>query len=290
MKKISIVIVTYNSISLIKECIDSIFDHNDLPDDKIEVLVVDNSDVTTSKELFDFIKNLYGDTVILIKNEANLGYGHGNNMGVNAATGDIICIMNPDVRFIEPLLQTVQNNFETDSNLGLLGFKQLGGKNLSFYLKPESNYGIFNSLIIKATNALNLFNPNQFYLSGAFLFLDKSKFIAVGAFDENIFMHLEEPDISNRILKNSYSIRYLKQFKYIHLVGDRKTVSDFTIKAQTASLNYYLEKYKIDKKWFCDKMEIEYKIKIALAHLISDKQRVMNFKKEFKNIKEILKQ
>lgn len=290
MKKISIVIVTYNSIALIKECIDSIFNNNDLPTDKIEVLVVDNSDFATSNELFDFIKNLYGDKVVLIKNETNLGYGHGNNIGVNAATGEIICIMNPDVRFIEPLLQTVQNNFEKDSNLGLLGFKQLGGKNLSFYLKPENNCGIFNSLIIKVTNAFNLFNPDKFYLSGAFLFLDKSKFIEIGKFDENIFMHLEEPDISNRILKKGYSIRYLKQFKYLHLVGDRKTVSDFTIKLQTTSLNYYIEKYKINKKWFCDKVEMEYKIKIALANLISDKQRAKNFKNEFKNLKEILNQ
>jgi hypothetical protein len=251
---------------------------------------VDNSDVATSKQLFDFIRELYGDSVVLIHNESNLGYGQGNNIGVNAATGDLICIMNPDVRFTEPLLQTVQHNFELDPNLGLLGFKQLGGKNLSFYLKPESNYGIFNALIIKASNALNLFNPRKFYLSGAFLFLDKSKFIEIGKFDENIFMHLEEPDISNRILKNGYSIRYLKQYKYIHLVGDRKNVSDFTIKAQTASLNYYLEKYQIDKKWFCDKMEMEYKIKITVANLISDKQRVKNFKNEFKNIKEILNQ
>jgi glutathionyl-hydroquinone reductase len=74
------------------------------------------------------------------------------------------------------------------------------------------------------------------------------------------------------------------------LVGDRKNVSDFTIKAQTASLNYYLEKYQIDKKWFCDKMEMEYKIKITVANLISDKQRVKIFKNEFKNIKEILNQ
>ena len=290
MKKISILIVTYNSIALIKECIDSIFNFNDLPADKIEILVVDNSDVATSKELFNFISNLYGDKIIVIKNESNLGYGQGNNVGIAAATGDIICIMNPDVRFIEPLLQTVQNNFEKDSNLGLLSFKQLGGKNLSFYLKPESNYGIFNSVIIKVSNALHLFNPHNFYLSGAFMFLDKNKFIKIGQFDENIFMHLEEPDISNRILKNGYSIRYLKQYKYIHLVGDRKTVSDFTIKAQTASLNYYLEKYKIDKKWFCKKMEMEYKIKIAVANLISDAQRAKNFKNELKNVKENLNQ
>lgn len=288
MKKISIIIVTYNSIALIKDCIDSIFNYNDLPANKIEVLVVDNSDVATSDELFDFISNLYGDKVILIKNEANLGYGHGNNIGVKMASGDIICIMNPDVRFIEPLLQIVQNNFERDSKLGLLGFKQLGGKNISFYLKPESNCGIFNSLIIKTTNVLNLFNPHKFYLSGAFLFLDKNKFIKIGTFDENIFMHLEEPDISNRIINNGYSIRYIMQHQYLHLVGDRKTASDFTVKAQTASLNYYLEKYKIDKKRYCSTMGIEYKIKILVANLIKDEQRAKNFKNEFKNLKEIL--
>jgi len=288
MKKISIIIVTYNSIDLIKECIDSIFCHNDVAEDRIEILVVDNSDVDTSIQLFDYIRKCYGDKIVLIKNEANLGYGQGNNVGIKESTGEIICIMNPDVRFMEPLLKIVEDSFELDANLALLAFKQVGGKDFSFYLKPEVHYGILNSPITRAANMFNLFDKNNFYLSGAFMFLDKNKFLKIGKFDENIFMHYEEPDISNRILKEGYSIRYIKNNRYLHLVGDRKTVSDFTIKAQAVSLNYYIEKYKINKKKICKKIEMEYKIKIAVANLLGDKQRVLNFTNEIKNIKKIL--
>jgi GT2 family glycosyltransferase len=290
MKKISIIIVTYNSIDLIQDCIDSIFQFNDIQSLKIEVIVVDNSDEATSVLLFNFIKKLYGDKIILIKNELNLGYGHGNNIGIKAATGEIICIMNPDVRFIEPLLQVVQNRFEMDSNLCLLGFKQLGGKNVSFYLKPEFSYGIFTSIITKLANNFNIFNKNRFHLSGAFLFLDKKKFVEIGQFDEDVFMYYEEADISNRIQKGGYQITYLKEYKYLHLVDERGFTSRFSLNAGLASLKYYFDKNNFDKERFYKSKNIDYQFKIVIATLLGNKLRVSNLKNEMKMFKEGWKQ
>ncbi|TRX40135.1 glycosyltransferase [Flavobacterium restrictum] len=289
MKKISIIIVTYNSLDLIQDCIDSIFNFSDVLQEQIEIIVVDNSDDVASFALFELIKKRYSDSVLLLKNKTNLGYGHGNNLGINASTGTIVCVMNPDVRFTEPLLKDVFQKFESNQKLGLLGYKQMGGKNLSFYLKPENQWSIFSSGIVKLFNRINFFNSNNFYLSGAFVFLDKSKFSLIGKFDENIFLHYEEPDIANRFLKKGYDIYFSRQKKYQHLIGERKTVSDFTIKVQSQSLKYYLEKFNIDKRGFCNQKKIEYQLKISIARLIKDHERVANFENELKNILEILK-
>jgi GT2 family glycosyltransferase len=286
MKKISIIIVTYNSIALIKDCIDSILHYNDIPDEKLEVIIVDNSDEKTSVQLFDYVKKEYGERVVLIKNKLNLGYGQGNNVGINAATGELICVMNPDVRFLEPLLLEVQNNFELDSNLCLLGFKQMGGGNISFYMKPECNFGVFTSLIIKAANRFNLFFKNQFHLSGAFMFLDKNKFREVGQFDENFFLYYEEADIAAKIQKGGYDIKYKKDKKYLHLVDDRGFTNQFSLNTGFASLKHYFEKHDFDKNKFYKTKIMDYKFKLFIATILGDTSRVSNIKNEMAMFKE----
>lgn len=279
-KQVSILIVTYNSIDLIKDCIASIFKFNDIPEEQLEVIVVDNSDEITSVQLFELIRKEFGERIVLIKNKANLGYGQGNNVGIDAASGAVICIMNPDVRFTEPLLQKVQNNFEKNANLCLLGFKQMGGKNISFHPKPEFYLGFCYSIIIKLTNRWNLFYKNKFHLSGAFMFLDKKKFIEIGKFDENFFMYYEETDIATRIQNRGYDIQFIKENKYLHLVENRGFTSRFSLNAGLASLQFYFDKNKFDKNKFYKTKNSDYKFRILIATILGDKLRASNIRNE----------
>ena len=43
MKRLSVVIVTYNSLGDIFECLDSVFGFSDIPHDELEVIVVENN-------------------------------------------------------------------------------------------------------------------------------------------------------------------------------------------------------------------------------------------------------
>lgn len=85
----SIIILNYNAGKLLLDCIESVFK---TAYDNIEVIVVDNASVDQShkkcKEKFDKIK--------LIENKQNLGYCEGNNVGIRAANGEFIIILNPD--------------------------------------------------------------------------------------------------------------------------------------------------------------------------------------------------
>ena len=65
-KKLSIVIVTYNSEQLIYDCLNSIYKYNDL-DDALEVIVVDN-DSSNQKGLIENLSKSYHENLILIKN------------------------------------------------------------------------------------------------------------------------------------------------------------------------------------------------------------------------------
>ena len=97
-KRVSVIIVTYNSEKHIYDCLSSIYRYNDIGD-LLEVIIVDNN--SCNKDLmFESINRLYPQTK-LIDNPKNGGYGQGNNMGVKNSLGDIILIMNPKLFFTD---------------------------------------------------------------------------------------------------------------------------------------------------------------------------------------------
>ena len=288
-RKISIIIVTYNSQEYIVDCLHSIGEFLNINPARIEVIVVDNSSGDNATEITDMvIKHQLNDIVKVhyIHNKTNLGYGQGNNIGIESSTGDIICIMNPDVRFGSKMLQDVVDQFE-NTKLALLGYKQLGGFDYSFYVRPEFK-GILSNALTKFSNKFDLFSSKHFFLSGAFFFIDKKKFKEVGCFDENIFMYYEESDITNRLLNAGYKIKYDKSYTYLHLIGNRVVWSENTFKRELQSVIYYLDKFQFSKKKYFSSLKNEYKIKMLLAQLIRDRSRIEKFGEELKLINKYL--
>ena len=80
-----------------------------------EIIVVDNNSSDSSCEMVE--ENF--PEVHLIRNDSNLGFARGNNIGVNRATGDYICILNPDTVVAEDTFKLLLNFAEEkDSVLG----------------------------------------------------------------------------------------------------------------------------------------------------------------------------
>lgn len=266
MKKLlSIVIVTYNSEKHIFDCLDSIFKYNDIGEG-LEVIVSDNFSANRN-EMFAKIKLQFGDKVVLIQNNVNGGYGYGNNQGVNQSNASHLIIMNPDVRIVKPIFNQIINLFKDNNNIGLVGVRFTdGSKSLMF--KPEFKNLfrlVFGSVLIK----LGMYKIHQVYFSGSFLIFDKSSFIQVGLFDENIFMYYEEPDISNRLLSIGKEIILAKDLFVLHLAHGRK-VNYSLLKIGYESRKYYFEKYKANINQYHKNLLIIYRIKYLVALLVFD--------------------
>ena len=91
MTKISIVVPVYNVEKYLKECIDSIINQT-LED--IEIICVNDGSTDSSLEILnDYAKK---DQRIIVINKSNSGYGHTMNMGLNAATGEYVGIIESD--------------------------------------------------------------------------------------------------------------------------------------------------------------------------------------------------
>lgn len=260
MKILSVIIVTYDSKDYIKKCLDSVFLNNDIGD-ALEVIVVDNSKEITALEMEKYLLFEYPNKIIFLKSTKNGGYGYGNNLGIQIAKGKYIAIMNPDITIIEPYFKNVIDQFENELNLGMLGFKQIGGHDISFYFRQEFYFPFFNTIAIKICNRFNWFNQNYMYLSGANFFTEKQLFIDIGGFDESFFLYFEEPDITKRFLMKNKFIKYDKYIKYRHEIDERQEMSEVSYVFYLESCLEYLNKYSHSSKMFFLKLKLELRIK-----------------------------
>ncbi len=91
MPKVSVVVPVYNVEKYLKECIDSILNQT-LED--IEIICVNDGSTDSSLDILnDYAKK---DSRIIVINKSNSGYGHTMNMGLNAANGEYIGIIESD--------------------------------------------------------------------------------------------------------------------------------------------------------------------------------------------------
>lgn len=272
--KLSVIIVNYNSLNYLKECVYSINNNNDIGE-ALEIIVVDNSPNDDALEWLDTQKNIKA-----VKNE-NRGFGQGNNVGSSIASGEYLLFLNPDTIIIEPVFKFAINQFERSAKLGLFGV-QLVNRNMI----PNSTYGLrmplgfMRTVLCKLLISLHIFLPSKMYTSGADIFIRKNVFEAAGAFDENIFMYCEEADLCNRVNSIGYQNDFFPQKRIIHLEGKTSETNLFTTYTrQMSSRKYYCEKYNIPFEKY-KKSEIRYcKLKIIVLRLLGRKARASEYEK-----------
>lgn len=222
-KKLSVIIVTYQKIDIVRNCLDSIRKYNDIGD-ALEVIISDNSE---DNVLYETIKTEYG-WVKIIKNK-NEGFGAGNNRGFEISTGKYLLFLNPDTILVEPIFQFAVDKFEKNVDLALFGVQLRsvnGKKNVSYFLMDK--HGILAALSIKLSRLFNHYRDGKMFISGADLFVRRESFDQAGRFDEKIFMYNEEPDLIRRIKLRSDAKRicFFKQKNIIHLEGATESICD----------------------------------------------------------------
>lgn len=283
--RLSVVIVTYNSTKLLKECLDSIFTHNDIGE-QLEVLVVDNKSQDL-EQLKSLLSSAY-KSVRLIENTTNGGYGQGNNVGIRNATGDVILIMNPDARCKEPIFRKALRQLDY-TDCVLLGMKQWDedlceGESFRF----DSPYSFFlkDLITLKIANKFEWFNPNRMYISGSCFFIKKEKFEEIGLFDENIFMYYEECDIKRRIIARfgKNAIQYNKYMNYIHAHPKGKFNAQ-SYNRSLDSMKYFSAKYDLDLEKYKRKILGNLNFFRLLAFIKKDRYSVSEYDKSISYLK-----
>src|SRR5258707_4164413 len=88
--KLSIVIICWNDLRVIRDCLRSIYEGTRITD--FEIVVSDNGSVDESG---GFIRKHY-PRVRTFENQQNLGFARGNNAGPSARRGEYVIILTAD--------------------------------------------------------------------------------------------------------------------------------------------------------------------------------------------------
>jgi len=243
---LSIIIVNYNGIRFLADCLNSIREHVSCPH---EVIVVDNASTDRSGELL----RKHFPHVHLIDSEKNLGFSGGNNLGANASNGDLLLLLNNDTRLISSLTPAIKE-FDAHKQLGVLGcrmFYENGDfqPSVGFEHTPL-RLGLSWTGIGGFSFAPRIFKrvddekghykvPHEAaWVSGAFLMTRKYIWDKLGGLDERYFMYMEDVDYCRRARIAGYKVAYTPIVEIIHYEGAGKAwIGE---KALTDSMRSYI--------------------------------------------------
>jgi GT2 family glycosyltransferase len=205
LSKASIIVLSWNGMKYLEDCLSAALEQA-YPD--FELIVVDNASTDGSAEFVavDFPQ------VRLVRNERNLGFAGGNNVGLRAAKGDMLVLLNQDT-VVQPgwlmaLAETLQ-----DSSVGIAG-----SKILDFDRKALSHAGgrLLEPTLIGVHIGAGEWDEGQYdepadvkYVTGAAMATRRDVIDRVGLLDESFFpAYYEDVDWCLRVAAAGFKIRY----------------------------------------------------------------------------------
>lgn len=199
--KVFIIILNYNRRDCLKKCLDSVFK---ITYPNFEVVLVDNNSNDGS---FEMARTGYSRAVF-IKNEENLGYSAGNNVGIKYALermADFVLLLNNDTEvrsnFLENLVEAAGKN-EKIGIMSPLIFDGYGGK-------VWFSGGKIDWLKMKTVHDTEIKAGDNFetdFISGCAMLVKKEVFGKIGLLDEDFFLYWEDADFSLRAKRAGFSM------------------------------------------------------------------------------------
>ncbi len=179
---VSVIIVNFNGQKWLKKCLDSLLDQTY---NNFEIIFVDNN---SSDDSIEFLEKNYQDKRIkIIKNEKNLGFAGGNNVGIKEAKGDYILFLNNDTWVGEGFLENLWQQYRN------LNIDVLGPDECSYDGSQDQDMSMVIDILGHPMWLYKKYNKS-FYLSGFCLFFSKDLYLNTKGLDNNFFMYFEETD------------------------------------------------------------------------------------------------
>jgi GT2 family glycosyltransferase len=208
MEKIVVIVVTYNGMKWIDECLKSVL-NSSIP---VSVIVVDNNSADTT---VDFIKTSFPD-VILLQQKENLGFGKANNIGMTYAlrqNADFVFLLNQDAKVEKNTIDELIKVSKLNENFGVLTPLHLNWQG------TEIEYGFYNEKMF--SDLLLHKKQSDFYLENKFInaaawLLPLKTINRVGGFDPIFFHYGEDVNYCQRVLFHGFKLVIVPKVKIFH--------------------------------------------------------------------------
>lgn len=249
--KLSIIILCWNDLKVIADCLKSIFEET--RQIEFEVIVSDNGSADGSVE---FIRAHF-PSVRIVENRANIGFAKGNNAGIRVALGEYVLILNPDTIIRNGALQRLVAFADQRPETGAFGCRVVnpdGSFQNPARPLPTVWGGFLAALCVRWPGRVSKRFATDLYpgwdgrsvrpigfQSGCCVMFRGDLLKRLGGFDEQFFYHFEETDLCARVWKLGFSVLYYPGAEIMHLGG--QSVGRFPIR-------FALETYRSGYRFF----------------------------------------
>lgn len=252
---ISVLVVTWNVEDIIEECLKSLFKYTNL---NCEVIIVDND---SSDNTCEVIKNKFKNKVKLIESKENLGFSKANNVALKYAKGKYIFYMNPDVIFVEDILNKMISVLETNRDIGIVSPRLLNvdkSLQISYSNFPGVKKTLFDDFKLGRLLSKDLkmkyyqtkvkSDENRYvdWTHGAAHLCRYEDVKKVNGYPDSYFMYGEDTEFCMVFLDDlSKKVYYLAECRLIHLGGysEKQVLNSKKIIYGTNASLYFVRKY-----------------------------------------------
>jgi GT2 family glycosyltransferase len=260
MIDLSIVIVSWNVADLLAACLHSIDNGAVRIEDAdadaklptVEIIVVDSASGDTSVAM---IETQFPRVRLLAQSE-NIGFTRGCNIGMAAARGRYLLLLNPDTEIIGDALLRLIGFMDAQPDAGIVGAHTLntdGSYQSTRRRFPTFVTGIFESTWLQAyapRSILDRYYVNDApddatlevdWVQGSALMARREVYAQIGGLDEGYIMYSEELDWCRRAKDAGWRVWFVGDARIVHHGGKsaEQVVARRQIHFQASKLRYF---------------------------------------------------
>ncbi|MDR3423982.1 MAG: glycosyltransferase family 2 protein [Alphaproteobacteria bacterium] len=252
----SVILVSFHTGSELFASVDSVLRQSS----PVELIVVDNGNPESVVAELK-AKGTAEPRLRLITGHGNVGFGKANNMGVAAARGDYVLILNPDCVLRDDSLVKLHLHATALPHPFMIGARILNEDG-------SDQRGCRRALLTPTTAFVEALHLSRLFprlrlnlhdepvpaslapipaISGAFMFLPRKDYDLIGGFDEGFFLHVEDLDFCLRFRKAGGEIYFAPDVPVTHIGGTSDVTSDFIERCKAKGFIRYIHRNFADK-------------------------------------------
>ena len=225
MKKLGVIILNWNGLELLRRFLPSASRHTVC--DTADLIVADNGSTDDSVA---WIRKNHPE-VKLIELPENYGFAEGYNRAIAAADYPFITLLNSDVEVTEGWWRPVLSFMESDPSVGAVQPKILSWRDKSSFEYAGAAGGyldrfgypfcrgrLFDS-VEKDEGQYDGPPVDVAWASGACMTVRREAYVGLGGLDPKFFAHMEEIDLSCRMLNAGWRVCAVTDSKVYHVGG-----------------------------------------------------------------------
>jgi len=223
---VSICIVTYHARDLLRDCLNSLCEGNDL---ELEIIVVDNGSRDGVGEML--ASNF--PQVQFIENDHNLGYTRPMNQALKSGAGRFLMQLNPDTLILPGAIESLVEFLDAHPGVGICGPKVL---NRDRTLQKPCRRGesrpwavisyftglstLFPKSKLFGEYLMNYKDPDEIHpvagVAGSCMLIRREVVEQIGYLDERFFAYQEDADFCFRARQAGWQVYYVPTAQIIH--------------------------------------------------------------------------